>query len=291
MPASTYNLKKDFKTYGNVYKHTVGTQTIYFLSNPEDFKKILVTDWKKFGKPPSITKNLMWEKKRSLFTSEPDDQWKRQRSLASPAFSDNSLQFEFETNIDKVTNDLIKYWDKKSLENGEIDASNDFGLLTLDAIGISGFGQEFKAVENQDTTFSDIIDMIFSSARYKNLFPPFIQKLPIPLFQNIRKNEATWKKYIGDIVDKRREELEKSDKEGYAFDKTDLLSKMMNSHIPDENPLEQEELYTNVHTFIAAGHETTANTLRFNHLFNISVGHFIFWLNTQNIKKWFVLLY
>jgi hypothetical protein len=88
---------------------------------------------------------------------------------------------------------LINFWDKVSVENGEIDASNDFGLLTLDAIGISGFGQEFKAVENQDKTFSDIID-----------------------------------------VDKRREELEKSDKEGYAFDKTDLLSKMMNSHIPDE---------------------------------------------------------
>jgi cytochrome P450 len=162
---------------------------------------------------------------------------------------------------------LINFWDKVSVENGEIDASNDFGLLTLDAIGISGFGQEFKAVENQDKTFSDIIDLIFTSARYKNMFPLFFQNLPIPYFKKIKENENTWKKYVGDIVDKRREELEKSDKEGYAFDKTDLLSKMMNSHIPDENPLEQEELYTNVHTFITAGHETTANTLRFHFKF------------------------
>jgi cytochrome P450 len=61
---------------------------------------------------------------------------------------------------------------------------------------------------------------------------------------------------LKDIVDVRRNELEKSDKEGFSFEKSDLLSKMMKSPIKEENPFDDEELLAEINTFVAAGYET-----------------------------------
>eukprot|EP01080_Neovahlkampfia_damariscottae_P004565 gene4565-7949_t len=259
-PITTYNLKKNFKKYGYIYKHTLGTRNIYFLSHPDDFKKVLVTDWKKFGKDEAVRTNSAF-KKFSLFQLQPNEEWKRHRSLSSTAFSDSSLKYEFETNVNKITNDLINFWEPISMKNGEIDVMKDFGALTLDAIGISGFGKEFKAVENQDETFSNIISTVFGSAKFKSNLPSFIYNLPIPFLQKYKDNDVRWRKYMEEIIEERKKELEKSEKSGYTFEKTDLLSKMMSSPVQDENPFDPEELLVNTHTFIAAGHETTANTL------------------------------
>ena len=73
-------------------------------------------------------------KSPNMFRLDPNDHWKRQRHLSSTAFSDNNLKHEFETNIDKVTNDLINFWDKFADKDEFIDASEGKLLQFLSEI-------------------------------------------------------------------------------------------------------------------------------------------------------------
>ena len=95
--------------------------------------------------------------------------------------------------------------------------------MTLDVIGISGFGREFKTIEKQDHTYAKIIHQIFFTLKYKLYLPQFLLKLPIPAFISMRNNEQTWIKYLDSIINHRREELKEAEKSEFAFDKTDIL--------------------------------------------------------------------
>jgi cytochrome P450 len=255
LPFDIQNIRRYEKEYGEIAKVTFGTKNLFVISNPEYFKQILVTDWKKYGRDPVLQQNALF-KKVSLFGLNPGDEWKRHRSLLSPSFSDINLKKEFETSIDKITNDLMVHWSKYADKNGEIEASEDFGALALDAIGISGFGKEFKSIENQDKTYTNLINQLFGSFILGAILPKFILSLPIPNIKKFFDSRESWKVYLKDIVDVRRNELEKSDKEGFSFDKSDLLSKMMKSPIKEENPFDDEELLAEINTFVAAGYET-----------------------------------
>eukprot|EP01080_Neovahlkampfia_damariscottae_P000868 gene868-9117_t len=259
-PLHTQVGRRNFKKFGDVYRYTLGSRTYVILSNPDDFKKVLLTDYKKFGKDPGLRRATMF-KSPNMFRLDPNEDWKRQRHLSSTAFSDNNLKHEFETNIDKVTNDLIKFWDTFADKDVFINASEDFGSLTLDVIGISGFGREFKTIENQDHTYAKIIHQIFYTLKYKLYLPQFLLKLPIPTFVSMRKNENNWIEYLDTIINKRRNELLEAEKSDFAFDKTDILSKMMTSPDANENPFTHDELLSNIDLFLSAGHDTTSNTL------------------------------
>eukprot|EP01080_Neovahlkampfia_damariscottae_P003153 gene3153-5469_t len=260
LPLEKKNLVRFQKEYGDFSKLVFGTRTFYYVNNTDVFKRILVTEWKKFGRDPRF-QNINRYKKLGLFSLNPNDEWKRHRTILGAAFSDVNLKQEFETNINKITDDLMKRWNVIADKNGETNASKDFGALTLDAIGISGFGREFKTIENQDYTYADIINTLFKGLGYKVLLPKFMWLLPIPFLQNISDSDAKWGNYLKDIVETRKAELKEKDKEGFTVEKSDLLSRMMKSHIQDENPFDQDELLSNTNDFIAAGHETTAHTL------------------------------
>jgi cytochrome P450 len=255
LPFEIQNIRRYEKEYGEIAKVTFGTRNFFIISNPDHFKQILVTDWKKYGRDPVLQQNSLF-KKVSLFGLNPGDEWKRHRSLLSPSFSNINLKKEFETSIDKITNNLMEHWSKFADKNGEIDASQDFGALTLDAIGISGFGKEFKSIENQDKKYTNLIDQLFKSLIFGAILPKFVLSLPIPFLKKIFDSRESWKVYLRDIVEVRKNELEKSDKEGYSFEKTDLLSKMMKSPIKEENPFDDDELLAEINTFVAAGYET-----------------------------------
>eukprot|EP01080_Neovahlkampfia_damariscottae_P007897 gene7897-12365_t len=261
-PFKTQVTKKNAKQYGDMFKYTLGSSNILFLTNPEDIKKMLLTDIKKFGKPDFLkSQKGPVHKVPNMIRLDTNDDWKRVRSLSSTAFSDSNLKYEFESNVDKVTDDLMNSWNEIALKNGVINASKDFGFLTLDVIGISGFGKEFKTIEEKDDTYANIISTLFGSLVYKSALPSFLFKLPIPFFQKMLNAEERWAGYLNQIINQRRKDILEAEKQGFAFNKTDLLSKMMVSHVEDENPFTHDELIANTHLFLVAGHETTANTL------------------------------
>jgi cytochrome P450 len=215
----------------------------------------LVTDWKKYGRDPLFQRSNRY-KKLGLFSLNPGEEWKRHRILLNISFSDANLKREFETNIDKITNDLIKRWEVAANNKENINASKDFGALTLDAIGISGFGREFKTIENQDYKYADIISVLFETLIWKIILPSFVWSLPTAFVKRVKNTEKEWELYLNDIITTRKKELQEKDNEGFTIEKTDILSKMMKSHVQDENPFDHDELLSNINDLIGAGHET-----------------------------------
>jgi cytochrome P450 len=255
LPLHIDTVRRIGKEYGDVAKYTFGNSNFYYLSNPSHFKKFLVTDWKKYGRDP-LFQSANRFKKLGMFSLNPGDEWKRHRNLLNASFSDVNLKKEFETNIDKITNDLIKRWEVAADKKENLNASKDFGALTLDAIGISGFGREFKIIENQDYKYADIIAVLFETLIWKILLPTFAWSLPFAFMKKVNKTESDWDLYLNDIINTRKKELQEKDSEGFTIEKTDILSKMMKSHVQDENPFDQDELLSNTNDLIAAGHET-----------------------------------
>ncbi len=81
--------------------------------------------------------------------------------------------------------------------------------------------------------------------------------LPVPTLQRVDAMFTTFEAQVLDLVDRRREEEEQ------GIERHDLLSRLISASDSQstKDKLTNQELLSNVHIFMAAGHETTAHAV------------------------------
>jgi cytochrome P450 len=111
----------------------------------------VLTDKKTYKSRPGVG----WESfiPNSILILPSNDQWSFHRRMLTPAFSEKYLKKYFGS-VALKTGSMLKMWDKALREdNGEVEAHGAFTALTLDVIGLAGFGQDFNCIENPDSYF------------------------------------------------------------------------------------------------------------------------------------------
>lgn len=194
-----------------------------------------------------------------LFTAYDDEpNWAKAHDILLPAFAMNSMR-TYHPHMLRVARRLIASWDGRfapgAAESGPVEVSEDMTRMTLDTIGLAGFGYDFESFGRDDPH-------------------PFVQALVRGLAHSQAKlarnpagdyaaEDAAFEAdaaFLARVVD----EVIETRKTSGDTAADDLLGLMLNSPHPQSGEaLDEANIRNQVITFLIAGHETTSGTLAF----------------------------
>ena len=185
-----------------------------------------------------------------LLTSE-GDRWLQHRRMAQPFFRTNAVR-DLVTGFAAACDRLSLRWDELAEEGVAVDVGAEMRRLTLDIVGRTLFGVDLSTTATQ---IGDAIEALQELA-FRQVMSPRTwmgwSTLPRRTPRRHANAIATLDRIVADLVAQRRDNPEDYD---------DLLAGLMVVAQSEGNRLTNAELRDQLVTFLAAGHDTTANAL------------------------------
>ncbi|MEE3067431.1 MAG: cytochrome P450 [Actinomycetota bacterium] len=196
-----------------------------------------------------------------LFTAYNDEpNWRTAHNILMPAFTKAAMTLYHDTMTDTVR-ELIAAWNVHSANQSWIDIPDQANRLTVEIIARAGLGYSFgKLSEPNENAFSAAITSELGYIRRAmRLDPiPFYNKL----FGKKRyRQHVADKEFIGRLA---RDIVEARHSDPNADRRQDMLDFMLHGADPETGQrLDRDNIAAQILTFMAAGSETSANTLSF----------------------------
>eukprot|EP00794_Sanderia_malayensis_P010813 gene10813-11967_t len=185
------------KKYGPIYKtYSLFVGTRVNISDPAFAKRILVTNSSNYYKNDGL-RSFLPAMGNGLLTSSGREH-AQQRKHLNPAFSMESVKGFISVFSDKG-NELVKFWDTKINESGgksvESEMMTKFIHLTLDVIGLCGFGYAFNCIMGENSEESKATNTILTGQfnvrqRLLETFLPFLKLFPSKERDRVKKAET-----------------------------------------------------------------------------------------------------
>ncbi|KAI0824243.1 cytochrome P450 [Trametes gibbosa] len=239
----------------------------HILTHPNDFPR-----------PEENNKNLLDVLGRGLLSVQGDEH-KKQRRILNPAFG--PAQIRDLTHIFFEKSFLLRELWTVAARSGttRVNVNKDLSRLTLDIIGVAGFGYNFNALDPQGkpNELSVAFRRLFLSTPSISALTPFL-RLWLPFLKVILKTKrvATVKYASGvfhrvgaELVTERKASImrEASEKHLSGVGRKDLQGRdlltlliraNMAQDVPDSQRLSDSDVINQIPTFLLAGHETTS---------------------------------
>ena len=190
----------------------------------------------------------------TAYTQEPN--WSRAHNILLPNFGSRAMQGYHPMMVD-IAQQLVLKWERLNVDD-EIDVTHDMTSLTLDTIGLCGFGYRFNSFY-RDTNHPFVGAMI-------GALGASMETRGLPLESLIKKDRERQLKadirYMNEMVDRIIQERRQERRDDAS--KPDLLSCMLSGvDRKSGERLEDLNIRYQVITFLIAGHETTSGLLSF----------------------------
>ncbi|MFJ4184052.1 bifunctional cytochrome P450/NADPH--P450 reductase [Kitasatospora sp. NPDC089509] len=192
-----------------------------------------------------------------LFTAYNDEpNWARAHDILMPAFALGSMRTYHPVML-RVARRVIESWDRRSAAGLTVDVPGDMTRMTLDTIGLAGFGFDFGSFERDEPhPFVEAMVRCLEWAMTKLTRDPDLDHT---------ERDAAFRRdadYLAGVVDEVIAARVESGAE--AGPAEDLLGLMLGAvHPSDGTRLDIENIRNQVITFLIAGHETTSGALSF----------------------------
>ncbi|KAF8685042.1 cytochrome P450 [Rhizoctonia solani] len=156
----------------------------------------------------------------------------------------------------------------KESPDGTIDVLSWLSRATLDIIGVAGFDHHFNSLENADKDeLSAAFKQIFQASQstgtlalLENILP-ILKYIPTRRRKDIAASLATMNRIGTRLIENKKAALDQDYKTGSASQGRDLLTLLIKSNIQAENEghkMSDQEVLSQISTFLVAGHETTS---------------------------------
>lgn len=227
---------------------------IAFINDPEAISRVLVTNAGNYKKSSQQQRRVQPALGQGLLTAE-GETWRSSRRIAAPLFSPKSVAGLFDDMRDAVLA-MNDRWQPALRENATLDLAREFQRLTYEIVSKTVFSGALDAArvhvhENMALYFETLGRIDVGS--FFNLPTWF------PSRGRLQAREAliAFRKIIGGTVDGRiAARADGTDTTG------DLLDRLIDAKDPNTGAaMPKDHVFDNVLTFLAAGHETTANAL------------------------------
>ncbi|MCX4625410.1 cytochrome P450 [Streptomyces sp. NBC_01443] len=194
-----------------------------------------------------------------LFTAYNDEpNWAKAHDILLPAFALTSMR-TYHPHMLRVAKRLIGSWDARFTAGADVsapvDVAEDMTRMTLDTIGLSGFGYDFASFEREQAH-------PFVQALVRALAHSQAKLGRVPGADHTAEDVAfaADAAYLARVVD----EVIEQRKASGDTSTDDLLGLMLGSPHPRSGEvLDEENIRNQVITFLIAGHETTSGALSF----------------------------
>ena len=233
------------RKYGDIVHLKTGEPNIFLLNDPDQIKRILITDARKFTKGHGLQRARIFLG-NGLLTSEGEPH-RTQRRLVQPAFHHDRIAGYAATMVDYGRR-LADNWTNGST----IDVSTEMTRLTLAIVAKTLFDTD---IESEATEVRSALTTTMKQfPRYVIPLADLLQRLPLP--SNRRFEHA--KKYLDATIQRFIDE-----RRANGTDKGDLLSMMLLATDEDEGgrQMTDEQVRDEAMTLFIAGHETTSMAL------------------------------
>lgn len=236
-------IQKMHHTYGSMATMYVGKKPFVMLFRPEYVRYLLTENARNFTALQSSGGDLAEILGEGLLTIEGETH-RKQRRLVQPAFHKKRVE-GYSVDMVHYTSEMLATW-----QNGaEIDIARAMQQLTLRIVAKSLFGVELlNEVNDLGQNFSSMIEHRRRlPARLLNIYVD----LPFTMYGKRMAARRKIHEFIDQLIAQRRAEQR---------DAGDVLSMLLDAQ-DEENILTDSQVRDHVMTFVAAGHETTANAL------------------------------
>ncbi|MFC5888614.1 cytochrome P450 [Kitasatospora aburaviensis] len=191
-----------------------------------------------------------------LFTAYNDEaNWAKAHDVLMPAFALGSMRTYHPVML-KVARRLLDSWDRHADEGTPVAVADDMTRMTLDTIGLAGFGFDFTSFERAEPhPFVEAMVRCLEWAMIR------LGRAPGGDHRAVDAAMRADADYLAAVVD----EVVTARTAGRAQpEHTDLLALMLEAvHPADGTTLDVENIRNQVITFLIAGHETTSGALSF----------------------------
>jgi cytochrome P450 len=218
-------------------------------------------------------------------------EWKQQREVLNPAFTHTHLKKlvdVFCRSALKVCDNFSKQIDASSNKSVGFDAMHWMTQLTLDVIGLAGFGYDFQALDERmnryHKSYEKVVEFIVHPLRF---LIPYFESMPLPVVNEVNASAEQVEELFRMMIAQKRKALA-AQTDSHSIDKNlnDILDVMLQTQhgIEDDEDDEltktektvatskiaqnktrkvftEEELVNNLFLFFVAGHETSASAL------------------------------
>jgi len=226
---------------------------VALVNDPSAVRRILLDNAANYGREP-IQRRIMSSALRNGLLMADDDQWRRQRRILAPLFTRKRVE-SFSVAMSEAGDALVTRW--RDFQDSVIDVSAEIALLTLNVlertIFSEGLGHNTEEVREAMRRYFDTIGTI----EPLDLLgcPDFVPRLAN---FRIRHELRLFNSTVEMIIANRRQRLA----EGATGVPKDILTLLLEARDPESGEcLSETEVRANIITFIAAGHETTANAI------------------------------
>ncbi|AZQ32621.1 cytochrome P450 [Streptomyces cyaneochromogenes] len=190
-----------------------------------------------------------------LFTAYNDEpNWAKAHDILMPAFALGSMRTYHPVMV-KVARRLIASWDRDARAGQPVDVADDMTRMTLDTIGLAGFGYDFGSFERAEPhPFVEAMVRCLEWSMYRLARVPGEDHSAADAA--FRDDSAYLARVVDDVIASRAGTDER------AAD--DLLGLMLSAEHPaDGTTLDAANIRNQVITFLIAGHETTSGAMSF----------------------------
>ncbi|MFD8232440.1 cytochrome P450 [Streptomyces sp. NPDC059696] len=190
-----------------------------------------------------------------LFTAYNDEpNWAKAHDILMPAFALGSMRTYHPVMLE-VARRLIASWDRDARAGRPVNVPDDMTRMTLDTIGLAGFGYDFGSFER-----SEPHPFVQSMVRCLEWSMTRLARVPGKDYTErdaaFREDSAHLAKVVDDVIAARTG----TDQSGTE----DLLGLMLTAEHPgDGTTLDTANIRNQVITFLIAGHETTSGAMSF----------------------------
>ncbi|WP_030671782.1 bifunctional cytochrome P450/NADPH--P450 reductase [Streptomyces rimosus] len=246
------------REHGPVYRRRLHGHEAVFVSSLDLVTELADED--RFAKGVSIAlENVREFAGDGLFTAYNDEpNWAKAHDILMPAFALGSMR-TYHPAMLKVARRVIGSWDRRAADGTPVDVPDDMTRMTLDTIGLAGFGFDFESFSR--ATMHPFVEAMVRCLEWS------MKRLGRKPDGDYSEQDAAFRAdadYLASVVD---EVIASRTGTGGAPDEAagdDLLGLMLGAtHPADGTTLDLANIRNQVITFLIAGHETTSGALSF----------------------------
>jgi cytochrome P450 len=236
-----YAMYRQFRETGDVVRFSMANYDMATVLHPEHVEQVLVDDFDAFRKP-ELTAGVDVLADGLLLTD--DERWRAQRTLLQPMFFRERVAAYADT-MSEFAAAAADEW----VEQGELDVREATSGYTLRVLGKTLLGVETDSHRDAVRAGAEAIRARTAENPVSVQVPEWV---PTPANRRYRRGIERFEAAVDDLVTERRRE---------DGDRDDLLSLLLDAEYDDGTSPDEDEIRSQLVTFLFAGHDTTAVAL------------------------------
>ncbi|KAJ6474217.1 cytochrome-450 hydroxylase [Mycena sanguinolenta] len=203
---------------------------------------------------------------------------KRQRRVALPAFAAQNMRSLVDISFKKgiqLRNAWINLIGSETESTcARIDVCLFLSRATFDIMGLAGFDYSFNSIQDETNevfiAYRDMFEVAVSQGTmFRSLLsiylPTINQLFPDKTVKTVQKSHEVIYRVAGRLIQEKKRKIFEGEKSGAPYEGTDLLTLLLKSNatadLPPEHRLSDEDILSNINTFMFAGSDSSSLSL------------------------------